>query len=96
MTRRLAWLGAILALGSAGLFLPGYYQFLYYEVAAWGLLALSVEILYGQAGMLSFGQSVFLALSGYVFLHLSKIPEVGLLGAALIAMATSKIGRAHV
>jgi ABC-type branched-subunit amino acid transport system ATPase component/ABC-type branched-subunit amino acid transport system permease subunit len=89
MTRRVAWVVALLALSSAGLLCHGYYQFLYYEIAAWSLLALSVDVLYGQAGMLSFGQSVFLALSGYVFLHLSRIAEVGLLGAALIAIATS-------
>ena len=89
MRRLFTWMVVLLLLTFVGLFFPGYYKFLYYEVAAWSLLALSVELLHGQAGMLSFGQSVFLALAGYVFLHLSSVPEIGLLGAALVAVTVA-------
>lgn len=48
-----------------GLSQAGYWLYLLTEALAWGLFALSFDLLYGYSGLLSLGQSVFFGVGAY-------------------------------
>ncbi|MFQ5913585.1 MAG: branched-chain amino acid ABC transporter permease [Nitrospinota bacterium] len=61
--------GVLLAILLVLVFLPPYlglfWQTLLTEILVWGLFAMSFDLLYGYAGLLSFGQSVFFGMGVY-------------------------------
>lgn len=67
MNRRLlvAFAAAVL-LGASGLVLDAYPARLLREILIWGLFAMSLDLLMGHAGMVSFGHSAFFGVGGYV------------------------------
>ena len=58
---------ASVALALAPLFLPAYYTYLATELAIWGLLAISLDLLMGYTGLPSFGHAAFFGVPAYVF-----------------------------
>ncbi|MFQ5694261.1 MAG: branched-chain amino acid ABC transporter permease, partial [Nitrospinota bacterium] len=67
-----AWSGAhtvflaiFLVLAILPPFLSRFWQTLLTEILVWGLFAMAFDLLYGYAGLLSFGQSVFFGLGVY-------------------------------
>jgi len=87
-------IGAVLSLLTLlPLLVNPFWQHLLAEIFAWGLFALAFDLLYGYAGMLSLGQSVFFGVGAYAgalaILHLEIGPWptllLGLAAALLLA-----------
>ena len=57
--------GALALACSAPFYLGPFALYLLAEILAWGLFALAFDLLYGYAGMLSLGQSVFFGVGAY-------------------------------
>jgi branched-chain amino acid transport system permease protein len=57
--------GAALALVLLPLVLSPYQRAVFTEILIWGLFAMAFDLLYGYAGMLSFGQAVFFGAGAY-------------------------------
>src|SRR5215813_12919475 len=85
-TTRLRALGWLLAVALAAVFplwAGNYPVKLLQEILIWGIFAMSLDLLMGYAGMVSFGHSAFFGIGGYVAaLALSK--SVGLVSALLL------------
>lgn len=56
---------ALVLIGLLPFLLDRFHTLLATEILIWGLLALSFNLLYGYAGMLSFGQAIFFGTGGY-------------------------------
>jgi branched-chain amino acid transport system permease protein len=92
------WIGFAIVLGllvAAPLALPEFWRRFVTEILIWGLLAMSLDLLTGYTGMVSFGHSAFFGLGMYgaaAALITGKPPNLwlaivyGLVGAGVIAM----------
>ena len=49
---------------------------LYGKYLCYGLLAISVDLLWGYTGLLSLGQALFFTLGGYMMARLNRVPMV--------------------
>lgn len=63
--RKMAAAAAVFALLACPPFLPEYYTYLATELVIWGLLAISLDLLVGYTGLLSFGHAVFFGVPAY-------------------------------
>jgi branched-chain amino acid transport system permease protein len=96
--RPLAPLAALAALVAAVAAFPlwagNYPVKLLQEILIWGIFAMSLDLLMGHAGMVSFGHSAFFGVGGYVAaLLLTRSPGLlgGLVGPALAAAAAALV-----
>ncbi len=96
IARLLAAALLIAALAAFPLFFGNYPVKLLQEILIWGIFAMSLDLLMGYAGMVSFGHSAFFGVGGYVAaLALLKSPGLAsalLLPAAAGALAALVIG----
>jgi len=69
--------------------LEGYWLYLLTEGLAWGLFALSFDLLYGYSGLLSLGQSVFFGVGAYGAALGSLRLELGLLPSLLLGVGAA-------
>jgi len=70
------------------LFLGRFHVVLVTEALIWGIYALSFDLIYGYAGMLSFGQSIFFGIGAYTTLYSFK-GGLGLAPAILLTLVVS-------
>ena len=88
--RSLRWVGLAVALVVV-LALPWFiYPPVAMDIAAWGLFAISIDLLLGYTGLLSFGHAAFWGTSAYttglIAIHSGLPFPVAVLGGALVAM----------
>jgi len=77
MTRLIAFAGAVALLAVFPFFAGPYPVKLLEEILIWAVFAMSLDLLMGQAGMMSFGHSAFFGVGGYVgALLLKRSPDV--------------------
>lgn len=79
MRRALGWGVAALGLAVAPFLLPAFYLVLLSEILIWALFAMGFNLLYGYAGLLSLGQSVYFGVGAYgvALTVLYLTPDVG-------------------
>lgn len=95
--------GVWLVLAACPLLINRYYVDQLSQFVVYGMFAMSLALVWGQAGLLCFGQAVFFGMGGYVMALVTKgmIPHLaltssyaGLLGAVLVpAVVASILGR---
>jgi branched-chain amino acid transport system permease protein len=79
---------ALVAVAAGPAFLEPYPVKLLQEILVWGVFAMSLDLLMGHAGMVSFGHSAFFGIGGYTAaLVLSR--EAGTLGALVLPAAVA-------
>jgi urea ABC transporter permease protein UrtC len=85
----LAHLAVLAALGLLPLLVSGWQLTQLAQLSCYGLLALSLALIWGQAGLLCFGQSLFFGLGAYVMslASLDMLPGVAGLGASWASLA---------
>ncbi len=88
---RLAAFAVLVALAAAlPAFADNYPVKLFQEILIWGIFAMSLDLLMGYAGMVSFGHSAFFGVGGYVAaLALKSSP--GLVSALVLPMAAAAL-----
>jgi len=87
MFRGVAFAGLVTLLAVFPFFAGAYPVKLLQEVLIWGMLAMSLDLLMGYAGMVSFGHSAFFGVGGYVAALLLKGAPGALSALALPALA---------
>jgi len=80
----LAFAAIIVLLAAFPLFAGAYPVKLLQEILIWGLFAMSLDLLMGYAGMVSFGHSAFFGVGGYVAAMLLTKSAPGLFSALLV------------
>jgi branched-chain amino acid transport system permease protein len=94
--RRLGFVLVVAALAAFPLGAGNYPVKLLQEILIWGIFAMSLDLLMGHAGMVSFGHSAFFGIGGYVAaLALSRSPDLGsalVLPAVAAGLAAAVIG----
>src|SRR5262249_44556415 len=80
----LAFAAIIVLLATFPLFAGTYPVKLLQEILIWGLFAMSLDLLMGYAGMVSFGHSAFFGVGGYVAAMLLTKSAPGLFSALLV------------
>ena len=84
MILRAAGFAALVALVAVFPFFAGNYPVkLLQEILIWGIFAMSLDLLMGYAGMVSFGHSAFFGVGGYVA-ALALVKSPGLVSALLL------------
>ena len=76
------------ALAALPIFISGYTVYILPQYLLYGMLAMSLSLLWGFAGMLSFGQAAFFALGAYV-IGLAQQAELGFMNPAYLALVGS-------
>ena len=93
---RLGFVLVVAALAAFPLGAGNYPVKLLQEILIWGIFAMSLDLLMGYAGMVSFGHSAFFGIGGYVAaLALSRSPDLGsalVLPAVAAGLAAAVIG----
>jgi branched-chain amino acid transport system permease protein len=96
MARALGFVVVVAAVAAFPLGVGAYPAKLLQEILIWGVFAMSLDLLMGHAGMVSFGHSAFFGLGGYVaalaLLHWPNAGAALLLPAAAAAVAGAVIG----
>jgi branched-chain amino acid transport system permease protein len=89
--RAMVWLAFIVALIGLPSMLYPFELVLAGQILTFGILALSLDLLWGKAGQLSFGQAVFFGLGAYTFGIIGKAlgesNEIALIGAVAVPTA---------
>jgi branched-chain amino acid transport system permease protein len=96
--RRLIWAAGALAalyLAVAPHVLSTYFRVFFTEMLIWGLFAMAFDVIYGYAGMLSFGQSTFFGLGAYAVALAVTRADAGV-GTALLAAVVASVALAAV
>ncbi|HLF49042.1 MAG TPA: branched-chain amino acid ABC transporter permease [Methylomirabilota bacterium] len=90
ITRIAAAAVLIAALAAFPLFFGNYPVKLLQEILIWGIFAMSLDLLMGYAGMVSFGHSAFFGVGGYVA-ALALLKSPGLVSALLLPAAAGAL-----
>lgn len=90
------WMGVLVlaVLALVPLFTEGYILYILPQYMTFGLLAVSLSLLWGAAGIVSFGQAAFFAIGGYVIGLLMKNPWVDWVNMAYVAFIIAPLAGA--
>jgi ABC-type branched-subunit amino acid transport system permease subunit/ABC-type branched-subunit amino acid transport system ATPase component len=67
VVKAIGWIGVVLFILFLGQFMSPYLMSFLMEMLIWSIFAISFNILFGYAGLLSFGQSLFFGMGCYTF-----------------------------
>jgi branched-chain amino acid transport system permease protein len=91
-TARLVGFAALVAIVAAFPLFAGTYPVkLLQEILIWGIFAMSLDLLMGYAGMVSFGHSAFFGIGGYIA-ALALVKSPGLVSALLLPALAAAVG----